>query len=348
ISVTYDVTDGLDSVGNTATITITGENDDPIATDDGNPDPTGFITDEDTQFTTSNVLLNDTDADSGDVLSISSIDTTGTVGLVTDNGNGTFNYDPNGAFESLGVGDSATDSFVYTVSDGNGGVDTATVTINISGVNDIPVISSQNSAAVNENTLVVGQLVANDPDAGDTLVISIEGGADAGLFTFDNSGIFSFVTAPDFELPSDFDNNNIYEITVGVSDGKVLVTQDVTITVSDVNEGGSPNIIEGTASSDNLIGTNTEDILFGHGGAFDFFTGNSGADIFVFTATPGNGREIGTINDYVPGEDSIDLDGSVVSSSFGFGLSTYLFLDGGDFDTLIVNGVGSVNDITFV
>ena len=36
-----------------------------------------------------------------DVLSVLSIDTTGTLGLVTDNLDGTFGYDPNGAFESV-------------------------------------------------------------------------------------------------------------------------------------------------------------------------------------------------------------------------------------------------------
>ena len=248
MTVTYDVTDGLDSVGNTATITITGTNDDPIATDDGNPDPTSFVTDENTQFITANVLLNDTDIDSGDVLSINSVDTTGTVGLVTDNGDGTFEYDPNGAFETLGVGDSATDSFFYTVSDGNGGSDIATITINIVGVNDIPVISSPDSAAINENIVVVGQLAADDADAGDTLVTSIEGGADAGRFVLDPNGVLSFVTAPDFESPVDLNNDNVYEVTVGVSDGKELVTQDIRIMVSDVDEASPLSIIEGTVT----------------------------------------------------------------------------------------------------
>ena len=47
-----------------------------------------------------------------------SIDTTGTKGIVTDNGNGTFSYDPNGAF-NLALGTTATDTFNYTVKDGS-------------------------------------------------------------------------------------------------------------------------------------------------------------------------------------------------------------------------------------
>ena len=60
-----------------------------------------------------------TDPDIGDTHSFS-IDTTGTKGKVTDNGNGTFSYDPNGAFASLKAGATATDTFHYTVTDGRG------------------------------------------------------------------------------------------------------------------------------------------------------------------------------------------------------------------------------------
>ena len=50
-----------------------------------------------------------------------SVDTTNTLGVVTINPDDTLGYDPNGAFEALGAGQSATDSFAYTIDDGNGG-----------------------------------------------------------------------------------------------------------------------------------------------------------------------------------------------------------------------------------
>ena len=104
----------------------------PVAVDD---DGTGFTTDEDISFTTASVLSNDTDPN-GDILTVLSFDDSGTIGEVTDKGDGTFDYDPNGQFEDLDTGDQDTDSFTYTVSDGNGGMDTATVTITINGVDD--------------------------------------------------------------------------------------------------------------------------------------------------------------------------------------------------------------------
>lgn len=61
--------------------------------------------------------------------------------LLTVHNDGTFSYDPNGQFDSLGVGQSAIDTFTYTVTDGDGTTDTATVTITVNGVNDSPVMT---------------------------------------------------------------------------------------------------------------------------------------------------------------------------------------------------------------
>ncbi|MDJ0682309.1 MAG: hypothetical protein QNJ18_20910, partial [Xenococcaceae cyanobacterium MO_167.B52] len=48
----------------------------------------------------------------------------------------TFTYDPNGQFESLDDGETANDSFTYTITDDNGNTDTATVNITIDGVTE--------------------------------------------------------------------------------------------------------------------------------------------------------------------------------------------------------------------
>ena len=95
-----------------------------------------FTTDEHTSFNTGNVLSNDVDPDL-DPLSILSFDVSNTLGIVTNNGDGTFFYNPNGQYDSLNDEETATDTFFYTISDGNGGTDTATVTINIIGSSGI-------------------------------------------------------------------------------------------------------------------------------------------------------------------------------------------------------------------
>ena len=62
--------------------------------------------------------------------------------VVTVNADGSFDYDPNGAFDSLAEGQTATDSFTYTTTDGNETSDSATVTITVSGVDEEPVITA--------------------------------------------------------------------------------------------------------------------------------------------------------------------------------------------------------------
>lgn len=123
-----------DGQGGTTTITqdltITGVNDAPTTNDD-----TGQVS-EDGPGIIIDLLANDTDPDSSDILSIDSFDFTGLNGSVTDNGDGTITYNPNGAFEALNDGETAADSFTYTVSDGHGGTSTATVDITIDGVTD--------------------------------------------------------------------------------------------------------------------------------------------------------------------------------------------------------------------
>lgn len=53
--------------------------------------------------------------------------------ILTVEADGTYTYDPNGQFDELRLDETAEDSFTYTISDGHGGSDTATVTVTIEG-----------------------------------------------------------------------------------------------------------------------------------------------------------------------------------------------------------------------
>ncbi|NES70458.1 MAG: hypothetical protein F6K24_37205 [Okeania sp. SIO2D1] len=92
-----------------------------------------------------NVITNDSDAESnpltvtevnGNAADVDSQITLPSGALLTLNSDGTFDYDPNGQFESLNNGETDSDSFTYTIDDGNGGTDTATVNVTIDGVTD--------------------------------------------------------------------------------------------------------------------------------------------------------------------------------------------------------------------
>jgi len=83
--------------------------------------------------------------------------------LLTQNANGTFDYGPNGQFESLGTGDTASDSYTYTVSDGSA-TDTATVTVTINGVDDPPDASNDNATVDEDSGTTTIDVLVNDTD----------------------------------------------------------------------------------------------------------------------------------------------------------------------------------------
>ncbi|WP_394497178.1 Ig-like domain-containing protein [Shewanella sp. ENK2] len=82
------------------------------------------------------------------------------------NDDGTYTYDVNGAFDNLTAGELDTDTFTYTLTDEYGAVDTATVTINIVGVNLAPEPSADQLTVVEGESIVFDalDLITNDSD----------------------------------------------------------------------------------------------------------------------------------------------------------------------------------------
>ena len=84
--------------------------------------------------------------------------------------------------------------------------------------------------SVVENQISAFTVNATDPN-GDTLTYSLSGD-DASLLSISNQGVVTFNTAPDFENPSDGDTDNVYKITVTVSDGSLNANANFEITVT--------------------------------------------------------------------------------------------------------------------
>jgi ribulose-5-phosphate 4-epimerase/fuculose-1-phosphate aldolase len=125
--------------------------DDSVTAGDDNLE---VLEDESLTFEAQELLSNDSD-DDGDSLTIESIGQPGN-GSLTDNGDGTYTYTPDADF-------SGSDSFTYTVVDGNGGEDQATVTVDVEGTPDAP-NATDDSANVRTDGTVTLDVLANDSD----------------------------------------------------------------------------------------------------------------------------------------------------------------------------------------
>ena len=178
--------------------------------------------------------INGSFADVGEVIALDS------GALLTVNEDGTFHYDPNGAFDDLLEGETATETFTYQARSTSSplALDEATVTVTINGVNEPPVITSGASASLAENGTDTGYTATAVDDAGGVISFSITGGADAALFSIDAAtGELIFKAAPDFENPGDADGDNAYELEVSATDdGGLSDSQSVTVSVTGVDE----------------------------------------------------------------------------------------------------------------
>ena len=101
------------------------------------------------------------------------------------------------------------------------------------GGNNAPSFTnSTTSYSAVENQTGAFTATATDAD-GDALTFSISAGTDADIFTIgSSSGDVTFTSAPDFEIPGDANSDNVYELTVRVSDGTAAAVQAFTVTVT--------------------------------------------------------------------------------------------------------------------
>lgn len=146
-------------------------------------------------------------------------------------------------------------------------------------VNTAPSFTSAGTASVAENTAnAVYQAAATDAQ-NDAITYSIAGGADASAFTL-SGGSLSFVEAPNYDLPGDANGDNVYEVTLQASDGKLSSSLDLALTVTNDREGISVKRIAtglvdpvGIAS----LGTGSDLLVAGKDNVLYSVTGATGA-----------------------------------------------------------------------
>ncbi|WP_345173276.1 Ig-like domain-containing protein, partial [Nocardioides caricicola] len=233
-TVTY--TTGTGATG-TLDITITPVNDAPVAAGDSR------ILDEDGAATI-DVLANDTDAD-GDPLS--AVPVTGPVhGTVVVDANGTLTYTPDANFHG-------TDSFTYQADDGDLTSGSATVTLTVEPVEDVPV-AHDDSYRTPPDTAATGDVLANDVDGdGDGLFAVLVTGAMHGTVALHASGSFTYMPIAGYRGTDSF----TYAASDGHASGNTatvtVVVDDPTITVADTS-----TVAEDTQASGNVLANDVD------------------------------------------------------------------------------------------
>ncbi len=104
----------------------------------------------------------------GNALTIGVPFTTAGGGILTLEANGTYTFAPGTAYNGLDAGETATETISYTVSDGNGGTDTATLVITIVGANDAPVIIDPANPGTPDNPIPAADPLNIIPDVATT------------------------------------------------------------------------------------------------------------------------------------------------------------------------------------
>jgi VCBS repeat-containing protein len=327
--------------------TITPSNQPPVAVADT------ATTNEDTAVNIS-VLANDSDPDTNPLTVTNVNGNTVTVGtpialssgaLVTLNADSTFTYNPNAKFETLGVDQTGSDRFTYTISDGIS-TSTANVNLTINGVNDAPVAVNDTVTTAKNTAFSVGvnTLLANDRDIDSTnlKITGVSGGTNGNAVLKNNRTPNN--SADDFILFTPIKGfSGAASFNYTVTDGQLTSTAKVTVQVGarlfgskgddringtlgdDLLEGrNGKDSLNGGSGNDTLLGGNGNDVLVGGNGkdildggngndslsggfGNDTLTGGNGKDKFVLAATQGTDK----ITDFSKGIDLIGLSGGL-------------------------------------
>ncbi|MDZ7788660.1 MAG: putative Ig domain-containing protein [Halofilum sp. (in: g-proteobacteria)] len=274
-------------------------------------------------------------------------------GQFTINADGSYDFDPNGAFEDLAVGESRDTSVSYRITDGEGGTDTATLTVTVNGVNDAPTTTGlgDRSSDDGEAISIDSSTAFADADASDTLTYSVTD-LPPGLSIDTNTGGISGT------IDFDASTGGPYAVTVTVDDGNGgsesagftwTVNNPVPVAVDDTDTTDEDTAINRNAGNGVIDPNDVDTAPDGDALAVDQIEGAAGN---VGTAVAGDNGGQFTVN--ADGSYGFDPDGAFADLAVGESRDTsvsYRITDGeGGTDTatltVTVNGVNDAPTTT--
>ena len=371
VNFSFDVSDGTDTVQANIDVSVTPENDPPVA------GSTSYTVHEDNSITISDEQLLANSSDIEGEVAIDSVAYTGADGVLEDNGNGTYTFSPNENFN----GEVSLD---VVVTDEEGATEATTAGISVLEVNDPPVAGSTSYTVHEDNSITISneQLLANSSDIeGEFAIDSVAYSGADGVFEDNGNGTYTFSPNENFngEVSLDVvvtDEDGATEATTAgvtvleVNDPPVAgstsysVNEDEVITISAEQLLANASDIEGEVAIDSVNYTGADGIFTDNGnGTFSFapnanFDGDVSLDVVVTdedgaTVATSTSIDVLPINDPPVSGDlaySIDEDGSIIlnqeqllsqASDVDGDELTASNLSAGDNATVVDNGDGT-------
>ena len=176
------------------------------------------------------VLANDTDPD-GDFLLVTSVDATGMKGTVTITVAGPASLRPARPVRDAGRRHAGCDWFAYTISDGKGGTDTASVAMTINGTDDPPYAVADTKTVAEDSSATTIDVRGNDTDidGGPKTITQVTQPA-SGTVAITNDGA-NLTYEPDADYCNDGSPADSFSYTLNAGS-----TATVSVTVTCVND----------------------------------------------------------------------------------------------------------------
>jgi len=331
-----------DSDGSTSTATLTisvGTNTAPSAQDDSSSDSLATLSEQALAISVDSLLENDTDAD-GDALTVTSISNVQN-GYAYLNSEGVIHFTPLQGFTGVAT-------FDYTVSDGKGGKDTATASVDVTADGILPTVTVSVSPVSSSSALNLWNGFTVEAD------ITHEFYDYSSWVAFGNANNNVYV-ADDVEksLTLGTGNDKLYvgddlkssgNIDLGTGDDKLFVVDSV---YGSIDAGTGNDDIHIGGNVDGYIGTGTgNDNLFVGGNVSKAIKTDTGNDDVYIAGNVTASIETGTDNDslFIGGDVSGAIDTSTGNDDVNIGgdVNAYVTTGTGN-DTLTIKGnVGRV------
>lgn len=243
VSLSYEVSDGTAGTSASLSFALAAVNDVPVMS--GSQAVLGPVAEDGSVIVQAADLLQGYSDIDGDALSVSGL--AADHGTLIDNGDGSWTFTPDSDFNGQA-------ELQYVVTDGHGGEVPATLSLQVSPVNDVPAVTGPvEGFAIEDGAVVTVDALANasDAEASSLSVVGLPASLPAGVSYHADSHSFSLDPSAYQHLAA----GETQQVTVayGISDGSAITSASVVFTVTGSNDAPVAETAQITVAEDDVI-----------------------------------------------------------------------------------------------